>query len=101
MTSSLGEITKEKLNHISQDNVNVTGVSPEIYSNNVNVTKVRYIARKLSVSLKDSDSYDFFCKVAWTLSEGYIWSNLEVAMKKRKPAAYFTYMCRLAMEATL
>lgn len=52
------------------------------------------IIRKLGVS----DAYRaFYCKIAWSLSEARIWSNLETALKGKQPAKLFTYLCKKDM----
>lgn len=80
-------------------NVNVN--SPNSSSSNVNVkqlTEVREIAHKLCEQLADSQSYEFFCGVAWHLPEHVIWNNLEMAQKGRSPKRLFTWLCKQSMK---
>lgn len=74
-------------------NVNV---NPKVI-NNVNASNVQATASKLAQSLNDPNSFKFYCKVARALPENVIWSNLEQAQTKRKPAAYFTFLCKLTI----
>lgn len=77
-------------------NVNARYSKPEL-SINVNVQSIRGIAHKLSESLNDPESFEFFCKVARNLPESVIWSTLEKAQGKSRPAAWFSKTCSILM----
>lgn len=88
MAESIGDIA----------NVNVRYSKPVVTSN-VNVQSIRGIAHKLSESLNDPDSFEFFCKVARNLPESVIWSKLEIAQTKGRPAAWFSKTCSILMDS--
>lgn len=52
------------------------------------------IIRRLGV---DQIYRGFYCKVAYSLSEARIWSNMESAKKGRQPARLFSYLCKRDM----
>lgn len=64
-----------------------------------NITDVQRTATKLVDTFNDPDSFEFYCKVAWNLPESMIWNKVELAKVKSrgKPAAYFTFLCKLEM----
>lgn len=90
MSDSVGKVLK-------------TGFTPNVITLNKpstnNVNNVRQIAHKLCDKLNDPSSFEYFCKVAWHLSEGQIWSNLEQASGGHNPKAYFTFLCNLELKA--
>jgi hypothetical protein len=62
-----------------------------------NVINVEPIIEKLATTLHDTHSDYFFKQVANSLPESVIWSNLEIALTKHKPAAYFSTVCKAMM----
>lgn len=53
------------------------------------------IMRKLGAS---NDYREFYCKIAWSLSEAVIAKNLEIALgSNRSPQRYFTWLCKRYM----
>lgn len=52
------------------------------------------VMEKLGV---DNTYKAFYCKVAMSLSEAQINSNLEVALSGNNPARYFTWLCKRQM----
>lgn len=89
MAEPIENIIKQRYN--VNPNVNVKTKS----LNNVNVAAS---ANKLVQSLSDPKSFEFYCKVCYALPEHVVWSNLEKALTGRRPAAYFTFLCKLEME---
>lgn len=86
-------------NDIVNGNVDTT----HIYISNDNVSKRYEAARKVEniadqlVQKFGSDKYrDFYCKIAWKLSEARIWSHYEAAVKANpaQPGKLFTYLCK-------
>ena len=71
-------------------------------TNSVSVKKsslvVKGIAEKLSIQLNNPTRFEYYCKVAWNLSENKIWTNLEIALKGRSPQKLFSYLCNLQMK---
>lgn len=56
------------------------------------------IADQLEAKLGGGEkSRPFYCKVAYELTEGSIFSNLELALKGRSPQRYFTWLCKKSM----
>jgi len=54
------------------------------------------IMRKLNVG---KEYREYYCKVAWNLSESVINNNLEIALKSnRSPQRYFTWLCKRYMQ---
>lgn len=85
---------KQILTNTNNDNVVKT------INNNVNVygrNEKDNIADKLVDELNNPVSRNFYCKVAWRLSEGQIWSNLEKAKQGKNPRRYFTWLCKKQM----
>lgn len=62
-----------------------------------NLNNVERITLQLMDKLNDNHSYKFFKLVATKLPEYIIWTNLEIALTKRKPAAYFSTVCKAEM----
>lgn len=57
------------------------------------------IADQLVIRFNNPDFREFYCKVAWKLSEARIWANVETAMeaatkKGTQPGRLFTYLCK-------
>ena len=75
---------------------NVNNVKPN--RKRITLNNVRDIAHRLVESYNEPQSYDFFCKVAWYLSEGDIWSTHEKSFEKNNPAAWFSRVCKIKME---
>lgn len=59
--------------------------------------KVDRIANTLVDKLSNPERRAYYCKVAWSLPEFKIWSNLEQALKGRSPQRYFTFLCQKDM----
>jgi len=62
--------------------------------------RVDATAAKLAEKLGDTNrnSWEFYCKVAWSLSEAEIWQLAEVALGKgRNPGALFNTLARKEM----
>lgn len=60
--------------------------------------KVDSIADEIIRRLGVGETYRaFYCKIAWTLSEARIYTNLETALKGKQPARLFTYLCKKDM----
>lgn len=83
------------------NNVNeiVIGDLDTNFNNNTNdkyerSRKVENIADALVEKLGNPGGRQFYCKVAWKLSEARIWSNVEQALVGRQPARLFTYLCK-------
>jgi hypothetical protein len=87
-TSSVEEIINNTKHNV---NVNKTNTN--------NVINVRATALKLVDRLHDSDSFKFFCMVAWNLPESVIWNSLELAQAKgREPKKYFSFLCKMELD---
>ena len=81
------------------ENVNVVSTSNYNHINNdkyARAKKVEEIADQLVAKYRNPDSRDFYCKVAWRLSEARIWQHYESTMKVKKgsPAKLFTWLCK-------
>ncbi len=59
---------------------------------------VQHTARRIADNLGEPDNIKFFYKAAWRLSEAALMNNLEEALKKDNPGAYFVTLCKLQME---
>lgn len=83
-------ISRNEINNVN-DNVKAN-VKKSV--NQVDATADR-IMRKLNVD----DTYrDFYCKIAWKLSEAAINNHLETALRSnRSPQRYFTWLCKRDM----
>jgi len=83
------EINRQRYNVIPKgiNNVNVNNVTP-------NISKARNIAQKLCDNLNDNDSFKFYCKAAYKLSDGEIFNALELAQTGNNPARYFTWLVK-------
>jgi len=89
----------EKLNNV---NGNVLVQNHNINANdNDNVfdksKNVERIAHQLVDKLGSEGSFEFYCKVAYKLSEAMIWSNYEKAAKGKNPGGLFNWLCRKDM----
>jgi len=82
-------------NHPLKNNVNVRSKALNNVDVNVDIDKARAIATRIADKLDDAQSFKFFCKVAYNLPEHLIWDNLEVALTKNRPAAYFSRVCNI------
>ena len=73
-------------------------------SNNTNIAyshadarKKETIADRLVSIFKNPQYKEFYCRVAWKLSEATIWQYVEEALDKgRDPAKYFSFLCKKA-----
>jgi hypothetical protein len=94
-TSSVAEIlTNTTLNTVTENN-NI--------NNTVTVDKsklVDLIADKLVLALNNPSRRAYYCKVAYKLSEGQIWNNLEQSAKGRDPAKLFTWLCQRELNSS-
>lgn len=61
-------------------------------------TEIDHMADQL-VELFNNPGYrSYYCKVAAALSTGTIQNNIELAMRGREPARYFSWLCTKAMK---
>lgn len=84
---------------------NVKEASERSYVNNVNVRKantlrVQRTAQTLVQKFNDFNSYQFFLKCAWKMSEDEIWTAYERANANgvNNPVRYFVTICKATME---
>lgn len=61
--------------------------------------RVEHIARQLVDKFSSPGNFNYYCKVAYKLSESKIWNNYEVSLKGRAPAKLFTFLCNKDMSA--
>jgi hypothetical protein len=85
-------------NNVTMNNV-VNKLTNNVTMNNVKYTKIKinqvdFIADKLVKELGNEDYRTFYCKVAYKLPESIIWTSLELALKGREPAKYFTWLVK-------
>lgn len=73
----------------------------------LSLREVQTIANKLEDALGKQipSRYPLYCKIARTLSESRIWSNLEIVLEanskgkiRTSPAQFFSYLCSLEMK---
>jgi hypothetical protein len=92
----------EALNTILQQSHSNVNVKTETNLNNVNVKKsiseVRNLAQQLCDKLAAQDNFQYYCKVAWHLSEAQIWQNYEASLYARSPCAVFYRICEEGMK---
>ena len=91
------ESTKEKIN--TSVNVNVLKNNNTNHKSHQTLSHVRLIADKLSTTLNNPGSYNFYCKIAWHLPEGVIWYNLESAQNGKEPVKLFSWLCNQSLRA--
>lgn len=81
----------------NNDNVNFnrnSNVNDNVKSHKT-ANQVDAIADRIMMKLSaNSTSREFYCKVAWKLSESIINDNLETALKGNNPQRYFTWLCK-------
>jgi len=88
------------------NNVNVNGYfnNPNnTYNVNDNVNfnsskNAERIAHQLVDKFSAPNSFPFYCKVAYKLSEAQIWNNFERSTTGKNPAGLFNWLCRKDME---
>lgn len=68
-----------------------------VVKNLISSDKADLIADKLCDQLGNQQYRAFYCKVAYTLPESQIWSSLEVALRGKNPARYFTWLVKKQM----
>lgn len=61
--------------------------------------QVNAIAEKLVNELNNPEAWEFYCKVAWRLSEATIYQNLEIAKGGRNPQRYFSWLCNRGLKS--
>lgn len=89
MTPTNNVNVSKKLNNnvnVNNDNVNLkqrTEAQVDAIANDV--------MQKLGAS---RDYRSFYCKIAWKLSDATIYNNLELALRGKNPARYFTWLCK-------
>ena len=55
------------------------------------------IADRLVLKFNNPGYKEFYCRVAWRLSEQTIWNYVEESFNKgRNPAKYFSFLCKKA-----
>lgn len=59
--------------------------------------KVEGIAYALVDKFGAPNNFEYYCKIAYKLSESRIWLNFERAKKGNSPAKLFTYLCNKDM----
>lgn len=59
--------------------------------------EVERIAQQLVDKFKSSESFAFYCQVAYSLPESTIWINYERSLKGRTPGNLFNWLCRKDM----
>lgn len=66
-----------------------------------NQRKTEYIATKLVRTFEAPQSYNFFLKCAWNLSEAFIWNAVEASQSKKvkSPIKYFVSCCHREMSS--
>ena len=78
-------------------NVNNDNVSKNLKNNVIdNVARTRatdLLADTLVARLNNPGAREYYCKVAYKLSEAQIHNNLEKALSGRDPLSYFTWLC--------
>lgn len=64
-------------------------------------SKVEGIAYKLVDKFHAPNNFNYYCKVAYKLSEAAIWLNYERALKGNSPVKLFTYLCNKDMRTNI
>lgn len=93
--TSINEVINERFNKLNlNDNINDKKV---VRSNKV--VQTEYIANKLQNEFHAPQSYAFFLKCAWNMSEGDIWNAVEASKRPwiKSPVKYFVKTCSNAM----
>lgn len=72
----------------------VNGIGKNTYDT---AKKAELIAYQLVDKFGQPGNFQFYCLVAYKLSEARIWSNYEQAQKGRQPARLFTFLCNKDM----
>lgn len=84
--------------NVSKTNATKDNVNDNVKTKYERSRQVDRIADDIIYKLGVSEEYrDFYCKIAWSLSEARIWSNMESALKGSSPARLFTYLCKKDM----
>lgn len=94
------------ITNTNQKRVNLTHTITETLNINSNIDKykksreVELIAGKLVGELCNPNSFQYYCKIAWSLPENVIWNNLEAAKnaKNADPRKLFTWLCKRDMQ---
>jgi hypothetical protein len=90
-TSSVGEI-------ITNTKPLITSDSEVKNTNTRTLVEVRQIAQKLCDRLNNQSRFEYYCKVAWNLSDAKIWTSLETALTGQDPAKYFSFLTSMEMK---
>lgn len=94
LTMQINEVLQQRKSYI--DNDNVVLLSKTNNDNDIVRAKdVDRIANLLVEKFNSPRSREFYCLVAWKLSESQIWCNYEKSQGKNCPAAYFNKICRV------
>lgn len=67
------------------------------------ITMTENTAKKLVCEYEAPNSYKFFLKAAWHLSEAFIWNTVETSKKSariKSPIRYFIKSCQNEMQRT-
>lgn len=75
-------------------NDNASFINKTNNDNDIDRRNVDRIADRLVEKFGSPQSREFYCKVAWKLSEAQIWSNYEKSLRGKSPAALFNWLCR-------
>lgn len=112
MSTKIGVLASESLKvRLSHNNDNVTSrnevnndndigkITQKSVGSSAKSRAVENIAQRLVDAFNNPGAREYYCKVAWSLSEATIWNNVELAKSKgRSPAKYFTWLCGRAMQ---
>lgn len=84
------------------DNENVSTRNHNVNDNGNRYDRSRNvdrIAKQLVDKFGNSEYYEFYCKIAYKLSESQIWNFCEQAngKKVRNPARMFSWLCKRAL----
>jgi hypothetical protein len=83
------------VNVLKKLNNNVNVINDIVNLKSRTETQVDTIADDLIKKLGVDTSFrPFYCKVGWKLSDATIYNNLEIALKGKSPAKYFTWLCK-------
>lgn len=93
----------ERINEIINDRFNKLNLNDNINDSKSRksrkVVQTEYIANKLQSEFHAPQSYAFFLKCAWNMSEGDIWEAVEASKRPwiKSPVKYFVKTCSNAM----
>lgn len=93
----INEVINERFSKLNLNDINDETV--EKRKKSAKASKTEAIASKLQREFDAPQSYDFFLKCAWHLSESDIWSAVEASKRPwiKAPVKYFVRSCHNKM----